>query len=455
MTVLPAWGIWVGAAVPLLAAALIWLHGRNRREAALAQAVRHCETLRQAQLVCVEELAAQRASAARVVPLEQALATQTAHAAALQAQVAAGAERLAAQQRELDDERRRAPQLPALLGEARQQMGQIFAQLADEVTRRHGNDFGRLNKERLDAVLGPLQEKIGAYHQAMQQAEAQTGREHARLGEQLRQLMEAGAQMNLESSRLTRALKGEAQMRGAWGEMVLGSVLKHAGLIEGEHYICQSSHPTAEGGRLRPDVVVHLPKGDIILDAKVSLLAFEAYVNCADEAAAQRHLKAHLQALRTHISALGKKRYQDLSETQAGYVIMFVPIEAALAAAIRHDGRLLTQAHEANVAILSPSTLMVALRTVAHVWQGERRNKQAHQIAARAGKLYDKFAGFVTDMKDLDARLCQARGSFDDAFRKLVTGPGNLHTQVEELRRLDAKISKKMPDLAERDAPTG
>ncbi|RYF12160.1 MAG: DNA recombination protein RmuC [Deltaproteobacteria bacterium] len=382
-----------------------------------------------------------------MAPLDERLAAQQARCAALQAELAAAHERLLALTRALDEERRRTPQLPSLLADLREQMRQIFVQTASDVTRQHGEDFGKLNKERLESILLPLGDKLGAYQQTMQRAEVEAGRERARLGEQLQQLMQAGMQMNSEAQRLTRALKGEAQMRGAWGEMILESVLQKSGLLADEHYVTQKSFTTAEGARLRPDVVVHLPNGDIVIDAKVSLNAFENYVNADDEPQRAAQLRAYVQAMRVHLKDLGKKRYQDLSEQHAGYVIMFVPIEAALVAALRDDEQLLHEAQACNVAMLSPSTLLVALRTVAHVWQGERRNRQAHEIAARAGKLYDKFCGFAADMNEIGSRMAQAQQAYNAAQRKLSEGPGNLQSQVEELRKLDAKVSKSMPTL--------
>lgn len=262
--------------------------------------------------------------------------------------------------------------------------------------------------------------------------------------------------MSTETKALTRALKGKSQTQGAWGEMVLARILEQSGLREGEEYVTQESHATEDGGRLRPDVVVNLPEGRrIVIDSKVSLTAFEEHVNAEEEAVRAGALARHVASLRGHVRGLGEKAYQtNVAGAGLDYVIMFVPIEGAFAAALGEDPDLTGFAAEKNVAILTPTTLMLALRTIANVWQVDRRNRNAEKIAERAGLLYDKFAGFVDDLQKIGGRIQDTRVAWDRAMGKLAQGNGNLLRQVEQLKTLGARTTKALPtDLADDDAP--
>lgn len=333
----------------------------------------------------------------------------------------------------------------ALLAEARETVAKEFKVLAEEVMKRHGESFTRQNREQMDGILAPLRDKLGEFQQGLRSAHLESAKERAMLTEQIRALTESSARMNLETHNLTRALKGEAQAQGAWGEMILSTILERSGLREGEEYIAQESHANEDGRRLRPDVVVNLPNGQrIVIDSKVSLSAFQAFVNAETDVERTARLKAHLVSIRTHIRVLAGKDYQGVTNSGLDYVIMFVPIEGALAAALQEDPAITGFAAECNVAIATPTTLMIALRTVANVWQVERRNRNAEAIADRAGRIYDKFVGFLADMEDLGNRLNKARESYDCALGKLSTGRGNLVRQVEQLREMGAKTSKAL-----------
>jgi DNA recombination protein RmuC len=252
--------------------------------------------------------------------------------------------------------------------------------------------------------------------------------------------------MTSETSNLTRALKGKAQTQGAWGEMILATILEKSGLRKGEEYFSQTSHTTDDGQRLRPDVLVNLPGGQrIVIDAKVSLNAFEAHVNAGSDDDRDTYLQRHIASIRTHIKTLGDKAYQVHTNGGVDYVIMFVPIEGALAVALQEAPDLTSEALVRNVNIATPTTLMIALRTAASVWQVERRNQNAEAIAARAGQLYDKFVGFTDDMGALGKKLEQAQSSYSDAMSKLTTGTGNLLRQVDMLKTLGAKVGKMLP----------
>jgi DNA recombination protein RmuC len=354
--------------------------------------------------------------------------------------------RRATLQETLDQERKQADAKLSLLADAKERMTQEFMVLANDVMTLHGESFSRQNKEQIDAILAPLREKLGEFQQGLQNAHAESGKERATLAEQIRYLSENSAKMTLETSNLTRALKGEAQTQGAWGEMILGSILERSGLREGEEYVVQENHVTEVGNQLRSDVVVNLPGGQrIVIDSKVSLTAFSACVNADTEVDRAMHLTRHLASMRAHIKTLASKEYHSAAGSQLDYVVMFVPIEGALAAALQEDPNLTVFAVENNVAIATPTTLMIALRTVANVWQVERRNRNAELIALRAGKIYDKLAGFIEDMSSLGIRLDQARTSFDGAMGRLSSGKGNLLQQVEQLKALGAKTNKTFP----------
>ncbi len=354
--------------------------------------------------------------------------------------------RLATIQETLEQERKQSAEKLALLQGARETMTKEFKLLAGAVMAEHGEAFSKQNKEQIDVVLAPLREKLTEFQAVVANTHTESAKERATLAEQIRQLSLDSATMKSETSNLTRALKGKAQTQGAWGEMILATVLEKSGLRAGEEYITQASHTTDDGSRLRPDVIVNLPGGQrIVIDAKVSLTAFEAHVNAETDEEREMQLQRHMQSLRTHIKTLGGKDYHSHTNGGVDYVIMFLPIEGALAVALQEAPDLTAEAIALNVNIATPTTLMIALRTAASVWQVERRHQNAEAIAARAGALYDKFVGFTEDMGKLGTRLDQAQSVFGDAMGKLRTGNGNLMRQAEELKKLGAKASKALP----------
>ena len=346
----------------------------------------------------------------------------------------------------LQQERKQSEEKLSLLREARDDMTKEFKVLAAAVMQEHGETFSKQNKEQIDVVLAPLREKLSEFQLGLTTAHSESLKERAVLAEQIKQLSAASATMTSETSNLTRALKGKAQTQGAWGEMILVTILEKSGLRQGEEYFIQTSHTTEDGQRLRPDVVVSLPGGQrIVIDAKVSLTAFNAHVNAGNDEDRAAYLQRHLASMRAHIKTLGDKGYQVHTNGGVDYVIMFVPIEGALAAALQESPDMTSEALAQNVNIATPTTLMIALRTAANVWQVERRNKNAEAIATRAGQLYDKFVGFTEDMQSLGKRLEQAQSSYVDAMGKLTTGSGNLLRQADMLRNLGAKTSKALP----------
>lgn len=321
---------------------------------------------------------------------------------------------------------------------ARQQMTDEFKAIAGDVLKNQSETFTKQNREQVDTLLKPLQEKIGEFHVGLI-------KDRATMGEQIRALLESNVQITTEANNLTRALKGNAQTQGAWGEMILSTILERSGLREGEQYVTQQTHAGEDGARLRTDVEVLMPNDDrLVIDSKVSLTAFEAYTNCEDETREQ-HLAAHLVSVRSHIRTLGEKSYQRHARSSLDYVMMFVPIEAALATAIQADAKLFEYGMSQGVMLTTPSTLMTVLRTVRNVWDIEKRHRNADEIAERAGALYEKVAGFLASMDKLDGHLEKARLSFADAKGQLSSGRGNVVRQVEMLRELGAKTNRSLP----------
>jgi DNA recombination protein RmuC len=354
--------------------------------------------------------------------------------------------RIATLDETLEQERKQADEKVTLLTEARERMTQEFKVLASDVMKLHGETFSKQNTEQIGSILAPLREKLAELSQGLQKSHDESVQGRATLAEQIRQLSKDSEKMTTEASSLARALRGKAQTQGAWGEMILASILERSGLREGEEYVAQQSHATEDGERLRPDVVVTLP-GDqrIVIDSKVSLAAFDAHVNAGSDAERAAELTRHVASIRTHIKTLASKEYHSATASQLDYVIMFIPIEGALAAALQAEPNLTAFAVENNVAIATPTTLMIALRTVANVWQVERRNRNAENIAMRAGRIYDKLVAFIEDMQSLGKRLNQARLCYDQAMGKLSSGRGNLVLQVDQLKSLGARTSKTLP----------
>jgi len=333
-----------------------------------------------------------------------------------------------------------------LLEDGRARMSAEFKELADQVMRRHGEDFQKSNRAQIDSVLTPLREHIGKFEKELRESHQKAGEDRASLQAQIRGLSEMSAGMAKEAEALTRALKGDVQKQGAWGEMVLERILESSGLREGEEYETQASHSMEDGRRLRPDAIVHLPEGRrLIIDSKVSLTDYQRAAAAESEQARGAALKAHAMSLKAHIANLSGKEYQRLHVGDLDYVVMFVPVEGAFSAALTEAGDLTSYALERDVMIATPTTLMVILRTVANIWAVDRRNRNAEAIAERAGLLYEKAAGFVEDLQGVGARLSQAQASYDGAMAKLSTGRGNLLGQIDKLKELGAKTTKSMP----------
>lgn len=334
----------------------------------------------------------------------------------------------------------------ALLQQAEQHLQIQFENLANKIFQQKSEKFTETNKAGLDALLAPLKDQIEGFKKQVTDQHIRDGQERASLKTEILNLRDLNTKITQEAAALTKALKGDNKQQGNWGEVVLERILAESGLREGHEFDTQGQFKDANGKAFKPDIIVHLPQEkDVIIDSKVSLNAYEQYFNGADEDIKQRALKEHVQSLRNHIRELGKKDYHKLHGIQSlDYVLMFVPVEPAYLLAIDQAPDLIQQAIEANIMLVSPTNLMVALRTINNIWQYEYQNQNAQIIAEKASNLYDKFHGFVTDMEKLGDNLNTVQKRYDDACKKLYSGRGNLVRRTEEFRTLGVQTSKKL-----------
>ncbi|MBS7689925.1 DNA recombination protein RmuC [Pseudomonas lalucatii] len=398
---------------------------------------------REAELLQHERQIAREAAQAWQVQREQ----QEAELRRLGAEKAA----LSAELREQQDNHQQ--RLEDLQG-SREELRAQFAELAGKIFDEREQRFAETSQQRLGQLLDPLKERIQAFEKRVEESYQQEARERFSLGKELERLQQLNQRLGDEALSLSRALKGQ-KTQGNWGELVLERVLEHAGLEKGREYQTQVSLRSAEGERFQPDVLIQLP-GDkqVVVDAKVSLTAYQQFVAAEDEAARQQALKQHVQSLRGHLKGLSLKDYQRLEGLHSlDFVLLFVPIEAAFAAALQADPGLFLEAFEQNIVIVSPTTLLATLRVIDSLWRQERQSQNAREIAERAGALYDKFVAFIQDLDEMGARLQQLDKAYGAARNKLCAGRGNIISRVENLKLLGARASKSLPaELLERAA---
>ncbi len=357
----------------------------------------------------------------------------------------------------LKNERKHAAEKLKLLEEAREELSLRFSHLAQQIFEEKSARFSELNKDRLEAILQPFHHQLTAFKQEINEIYRTDSRERQSLKNEILQLRDLNQQINREAVNLTRALKSDSKTQGNWGELVLERVLERSGLRHGQEYQCQGGFRDPHNRLLKPDVIIHLPEGrDIVVDSKVSLASWERYVNSAEEGERAAHLALLVKAVRDHIATLGGKNYQGLAGIRSlDFVLMFMPVEAAFAAALQADENLLAEALASNVVVVTPTTLLAALRTIENLWQYEHQSKNSQEIARRAGLMYDKFRSFVEEMEKIGKQLATCHATYDGAFLKLTRGRGNLVAHAEQLRELGIQIKKEIPksvtDLAESD----
>ena len=323
-----------------------------------------------------------------------------------------------------------------------------FENLANKILEEKTVKFTEQNKENLKNILSPLQDKIQLFEKKVEDTHKESIDYHAALRQQILGLREMNEQMSKETLNLTKALKGDSKMQGNWGELVLERVLEKSGLEKGREYEVQQSFVTEEGNRLFPDVVINLPDGKkMIVDSKVTLTAYERYINTEDETEKAQFLKEHLIAIKRHVDQLSEKNYHDLYQMESpDFVLLFIPIESAFALALNEDTSLYNKAFEKNIVIVTPSTLLATLRTIDSMWTNQKQQENAVEIARQAGALYDKFEGFVSDLVKIGKKMDEAKAEYGNAMNKLFDGKGNLINSVEKLKKMGAKAKKALPE---------
>jgi DNA recombination protein RmuC len=336
-----------------------------------------------------------------------------------------------------------------LLQKNKEQMTLEFKELANKILESNSEKFSTQNQENLSKMITPIKEQFSEFKKQIDDVYIKEAKDRSMLQAEIKSIKEINHQMSKDAKNLTSALKGESKKQGVWGEMILERVLENSGLREGEEYEREvSMEHESDGSRYRPDVVVHLPDTrDIIIDAKTSLTAYEQYASAEDEKQKELFAKEHLASMKKHIKELSEKDYTNLKGVETlDFIFMFVPIESALLMALEYDHALFDHAFKKNVILVGPTTLMVSLRAVENTWKYEHQQRNAQEIAKRAGLLYDKFVGFIDDVEKLGKQLGTVQKTYDDAFGKMHSGAGSITSQFKKLEKLGAATSKKLPE---------
>jgi len=329
----------------------------------------------------------------------------------------------------------------AHLSELRQQLSLTFSDLANKILDEKAARFTAQNQTSLDSILNPLKANIKSFEEKVDKIYKDDAAERNQLKGVIFQLMDQSRQIQADANNLTKALKGDTKKQGNWGEVILERVLEYSGLEKGREYRLQQSLKSAEGTKFQPDVIIDLPdEKNLIVDAKISLVAYEQFVNAENEEEKAAALKRHLLSVKTHIDMLASKNYQHLySMNSPDFVLLFMPVESTFSLTMQTDHELFSYAWNRKVVLVSPSTLLATLRTIASVWKIDRQNKNVVEIAEEAGALYDKFVGFLNDMEKIGKHLDQTQKAHEEAFKKLQYGSGNLIGRVEKIKKLGAK----------------
>lgn len=333
-----------------------------------------------------------------------------------------------------------------------QRLSEQFENLANRIFEHSNRRVDEQNRQSLHGLLTPLREQLDGFRRQVQDSFGKEAQERHTLAHEIRNLQQLNAQMTQEAVNLTKALKGDNKTQGNWGEVVLTRVLEASGLREGHEYQTQVSIETDTRARMQPDVIVRLPQGkDVVIDAKMTLVAYERYFNADDDYTREAALQEHIASVRNHIRLLGRKDYQQLPGLRSlDYVLMFIPVEPAFLLALDRQPELITEALKNNIMLVSPTTLLVALRTIANLWRYEHQSRNAQQIADRASRLYDKMRLFVDDMSAIGQGLDKAQDNYRQAMKKLTSGRGNLLAQAESFRGLGVEVKREInPDLVE------
>jgi len=330
--------------------------------------------------------------------------------------------------------------------QSQEKLNKDFELIANKILEEKSSKFIEQNRTNLDMILNPLKENIKAFEDKVEKVYKAESDERNTLKGVISLLMDQSKQIQEDANNLTKALKGDSKKQGNWGEVILEKVLERSGLVRDQEYRIQASHTSAEGGRYQPDVVIDLPDDKhLIVDAKVSLVAYERSVSAESDEEREGYVKQHLASIKNHIQELSSKNYQDLYKINSpDFVLLFVPIESSFSIAVQKDAELFNFAWDRRVVIVSPSTLLATLRTIASMWKQERQNRNVMEIARLSGSMYDKFVGFVSDMENIGKHIKNGQDAYDKAINKLSVGSGNLTNTSEKIKKLGAKTTKQI-----------
>lgn len=453
------WPLAVAALLGALVASLAWLRVGNRKaraafEKGLAQ---DADKRAQASRLVEERMEIRARETTRLEGRLEATATELGTTREqLEEKTRSLAEnqaRQAALEARLEESRKAFAEKEALFRESSEALKQEFELLANRIFERQG----QAHQDKLSTVLSPFKDQIVDFRKRVEEVYHTDSKDRASLLTEVKNLQQASEKINQEAENLTKALKGDSKVQGNWGELVLERVLEESGLRAGHEYFTQESRRSEEGELKRPDVLIRLPDDkDVVIDAKVSLTAYEQALSAESDRQRELHLRQHLASLRAHVKRLSDQDYAHLNDVRSlDFVLMFVPIESAFTLAVEEDPKLFTDAFEKRIVIVSPTTLMMTLRIIHNVWRAEKQNRNAQEIARRAGGLYDKLRGLVEDMEKLGLQLGTVEKTYQAALGKITTGKGNLVRQVEQFRELGAQVKKPLPkaivDSADQD----
>ncbi|MEO8884458.1 MAG: DNA recombination protein RmuC [Mucilaginibacter sp.] len=369
---------------------------------------------------------------AQVTTLNQELVSEKNRMAKAEEQFLAQRQRLADQEKSIS--------------EIQQKFQTEFQNVAEKLLKEKSKEFVDVNRTNLDTILNPLKENLKAFEEKVDKVYKVESDERNLLRGELTQLMALNKLISEEASSLTKALKGDNKKQGNWGEVILERVLERSGLVKDREYRIQASHNSEDGGRFHPDVIIDLPdEKHLIIDSKVSLVNYERLVNCETEEERKLYSKGHVDSIRGHVQDLSSKNYHSLNKINSpDFVLLFIPIESSFSFAVQLDAELFSYAWDNRVVIVSPSTLLATLRTIASMWKQERQNKNVLEIANLSGRMYDKFVGFVTDMENIGKNIKQSQTAYDNAINKLTEGNGNLTITADKIKKLGAKANKQL-----------
>ncbi|HVO74324.1 MAG TPA: DNA recombination protein RmuC [Ignavibacteriaceae bacterium] len=322
-----------------------------------------------------------------------------------------------------------------------------FKNIANELLEEKSRKFTEQNKTNIESILNPLNEKLKEFQKRVEDTYDKESKQRFSLEKEIKILFDLNQQMAKEANNLTVALKGQTKTQGSWGEFILDSILEKSGLQKGREYQVQETFTNEDGRRRQPDVIINLPENKcLIIDSKVSLFAYESYCSSDNENDKSLYLKDHIASIRKHIRELSSKNYQSLYQINTlDFVLLFMPIEPAFSLAVQNDLNIFNEAFERNIVIVSPSTLLATLRTIASIWRQEYQNRNALEIARQSGALYDKFQGMISDLIELGKKMRAMEINYDEAMKKLISGRGNLVSSVEKIKKLGAKATKSLP----------